>query len=70
MPERLTWEQAAAIPSRFLTSYEAIVRQGKLQAGEWLLVTGASSGVGVGSILTAQVLGARTIGHFRLGREA
>jgi NADPH:quinone reductase len=62
MPARLSWEQAAAIPSSFLTSYEAIVRQGKLQAGEWLLVTGASSGVGVGSILTAQVLGARTIG--------
>lgn len=62
MPARLTWEQAAAIPSSFLTSYEAIVRQGKLQAGEWLLVTGASAGVGVGSILTAQVLGARTIG--------
>jgi NADPH:quinone reductase-like Zn-dependent oxidoreductase len=62
MPPRLTWEQAAAIPSSFLTSYEAIVRQGKLQAGEWLLVNGASSGVGVGSILTAQVLGARTIG--------
>lgn len=62
MPERLTWEQAAAVPSSFLTSYEAIVRYGKLQAGEWLLVTGASSGVGVGSLLTARVLGARTIG--------
>ncbi len=61
-PSRLTWEQAAAIPSSFLTSYEAIVRYGKLQAGEWLLVAGASSGVGVGSVLTAQVLGARTLG--------
>jgi NADPH:quinone reductase-like Zn-dependent oxidoreductase len=61
-PARLTWEQAAAIPSSFLTSYEAIVRYGRLQAGEWLLVTGASSGVGVGSILTAKALGARTIG--------
>ncbi len=62
MPARLTFEQAAAIPSSFLTSYEAVVMHGKLQAGEWLLVTGASAGVGVGAIQTAQVLGARTIG--------
>jgi NADPH2:quinone reductase len=62
MPSRLTWEQAAAIPSSFITAYEAVVRYGKLQAGEWLLVTGASAGCGVACILTAQVLGARTIG--------
>ncbi len=62
VPERLTWEQAAAIPSSFITAYEALVRYGKLQAGEWLLITGASSGVGVASILTAKVLGARTLG--------
>lgn len=62
MPERLSWEQAAAIPSSFLTSYEAVVQYGRLQAGEWMLVTGASAGVGVGAIQTAQVLGARTIG--------
>jgi NADPH2:quinone reductase len=62
MPARLTWEQAAAIPSSFLTSYEAIVRLGKLTSGEWLLVLGASSGVGVGAIQIAQVLGAHSIG--------
>ena len=61
-PARLTWEQAAAIPSSFITAYEAVVRYGKLQAGEWLLVTGASAGTGVASILTAKVLGARTLG--------
>ncbi len=62
VPPRLTWEQAAAIPSSFITAYEATVRYGKLQAGEWLLVAGASSGVGVASVLTAKVLGARTLG--------
>lgn len=62
MPARLSWEQAAAIPSSFLTSYEAVVQYGRLQAGEWMLVTGASAGVGVGAIQTAQVLGAKTIG--------
>jgi NADPH2:quinone reductase len=62
LPARLTWEQAAAVPSSFLTSYEAIVRLGRLKSGEWLLVLGASSGVGVGAIQIAQVLGAHSIG--------
>lgn len=62
MPSRLTWEQAAATPLSFITAYEMVVQYGKLKAGEWLLVTGASSGAGVCSIQIAQVLGARTIG--------
>src|SRR5258705_11214631 len=49
VPERLTWEEAAALPSSFITAYEAVVRYGKLQAGESLLITGASSGVGMAS---------------------
>ncbi len=65
MPARLTWEQAAAIPSSFITAYEAIVRYGKLGAGEWLLISGVSSGVGVASVLTAKVIGARTLGTSR-----
>jgi NADPH2:quinone reductase len=62
VPERLTWEQAAAIPSSFVTAYEAVVRYGGLKAGEWLLIAGASSGVGMACVLTAKVMGARTIG--------
>lgn len=62
MPSRLTWEQAAATPLSFITAYEMVVQYGRLKAGEWLLVTGASSGAGVCSIQIAQVLGARTIG--------
>jgi len=62
MPAHLTWEQAAAIPSGFITAYEAVVQYGRISAGEWLLVTGASSGVGVASILTAKFLGAHTLG--------
>jgi NADPH:quinone reductase-like Zn-dependent oxidoreductase len=62
VPSRLTWEQAAATPLSFITAYEMVVSFGKLRAGEWLLVPGASSGAGVCSIQIAQVLGARTIG--------
>jgi NADPH:quinone reductase-like Zn-dependent oxidoreductase len=61
-PARLTWEQAAATPLSFITAYEAVVQYGKLRAGEWMLVTGASAGAGVSAIQIAQVLGARSIG--------
>ncbi len=62
MPPCLSWEQAAAIPVAFLTSYEMLFEHGRLQRGEWLLVTGASSGVGVASMQSAKVIGARVIG--------
>ena len=63
MPQRLTWEQAAAIPASFLTAYEMLYPPyGKLKAGEWLLITGASSGTGAACIQTAKMIGARTIG--------
>src|SRR5437868_8799029 len=47
IPQRLSWEEAAAIPISYITAWEALVQYGRLEAGEWLLVTGASSGVGV-----------------------
>jgi NADPH2:quinone reductase len=63
MPQRLTWEQAAAVPISFLTAYEMLyLPYGKLKAGEWLLVTGASAGAGVASIQLARLIGAHTIG--------
>jgi NADPH:quinone reductase-like Zn-dependent oxidoreductase len=63
MPGKLTWEQAAAIPISYITAYEMLwPPYGKLKAGEWLLVTGASAGAGVASIQLAQLVGAHTIG--------
>ena len=61
-PQRLTWEQAAATTVVYLTVYEALMAQGRLTAGEWLLVTGISSGVGVAALQVAKALGARVIG--------
>ncbi len=61
-PERLTWEEAAATPLVFLVVYDMLVAQGHLAAGQWLLVTGASSGVGVAALQTGKALGARVIG--------
>jgi len=62
MPERLTWEQAAALPVVYITAYEILYPYGKLKAGESLLVVGASSGVGVACVQLGKLIGARVLG--------
>jgi NADPH:quinone reductase-like Zn-dependent oxidoreductase len=62
MPANLSYEEAAAIPLTFLVVHDMLVTQGKLKSGEWVLVTGVSSGVGVASLQAAKALGARVIG--------
>ena len=62
VPERLTWEQAAASTVVFLTVYEALMAHGRLAAGEWMLVAGITSGVGVAALQVGKALGARVIG--------
>ena len=61
-PAGLSWEEAAAIPLTFLVSYDMLVLQGQLKSGEWLLINGVSSGVGVASLQLGKALGARVIG--------
>jgi len=62
VPPNLSWEEAAAIPITFLVVYDMLVQQGNLKPGEWLLVTGASAGVGVAALLAGKALGAKVIG--------
>ena len=62
VPLGLTMEAAAALPLTFLVVHDMLVAQGRLQAGEWLLVTGVSSGVGVAALQAAKAMGARVIG--------
>lgn len=62
VPAGLTFEEAASVPLVFLVTYDMLVAQGRLEAGEWLLVTGVSSGVGVASLQLAKALGAKVIG--------
>lgn len=61
-PERLSWQEAAAVPLVFMVVHDMLIGQGQLKSGEWLLVTGISSGVGVGSLQAAKALGAKVIG--------
>jgi NADPH:quinone reductase len=62
IPARLSWEEAASIALTFMVAHDMLIAQGRLAAGEWLLVTGISSGVGVAALQTAKALGAKVIG--------
>src|SRR3954469_19303216 len=62
IPSTLSFEEAAAVPITFLVVYDMLVQQGNLKAGEWLLVTGVSAGVGVAALQAGKALGAKVIG--------
>jgi NADPH:quinone reductase-like Zn-dependent oxidoreductase len=62
VPSNLAWEEAAAVPLVFMVVHDMLIAQGRLGRGEWLLVTGISSGVGVAALQTAKMLGANVIG--------
>lgn len=61
-PEALSWEEAAGAGIAYLTAYDMLWPGGELKAGEWLLVTGASAGVGVAAVQLGKLIGAKVIG--------
>src|SRR4051812_42158473 len=62
VPASLSWEQAAAIPLTYLVSFDMVVLQGRVKAGDWVLINAVSSGVGVSSLQLAKLHGAKVIG--------
>jgi zinc-binding alcohol dehydrogenase/oxidoreductase len=60
-PERLSWEEAAALPLGGLTAYRAVVSRAQVRAGETVLVTGIGGGVATFALLIARQLGARVL---------
>ena len=57
IPAGLSFEEAAAIPEAFLTAYDAMVVQGRLQPGERVLIHAVGSGVGTAGVQIARALG-------------
>ncbi len=57
-PHHLTFEEAAAIPLCGLTGYRALFVQGKLKAGERILITGIGGGVATLMLQMAVAAGA------------
>ncbi len=61
VPDGVTSEQAAAVPTVFLTAWFGLLTDGNLKSGDWLLVQGGSSGVGTAAIQIGKHLGAKVI---------
>ncbi|RYZ15120.1 MAG: NADPH:quinone oxidoreductase family protein [Alphaproteobacteria bacterium] len=61
IPEAMSAAHAAAYPAAYTTAYVSLVERGQLQAGETLLVHGASGGVGMASVDVGRILGANVI---------
>jgi len=57
-PARLTYEQAASVPVAAFTALQALRDQGRLKAGQQVLINGASGGVGTFVVQIAKALGA------------
>ena len=60
-PSNLTFEQAAAFQTAYLTAYVSLVRRGELTKGETLLVHGSTGGVGMAAVQLGKYLGAKVI---------
>lgn len=61
VPDNLSLTEGAAIPEAGLTSWVNLVVEGGLQAGETVLVTGATGGMGSFAAQLARELGARVL---------
>jgi alcohol dehydrogenase len=60
LPETLDFATAASLGCRFVTSFRAVVDQGKTSAGQWVAVHGCG-GVGLSAIMIAQAVGANVV---------
>jgi putative PIG3 family NAD(P)H quinone oxidoreductase len=53
--------EAASLPENYFTVWSNVFDRGRLAAGEWLLVQGGTSGIGVAAIQLGKAFGARVI---------
>ena len=60
LPERLDFPAAASLGCRFVTSFRAVIDQGKTSAGQWVAVHGCG-GVGLSAIMIANAIGANVV---------
>lgn len=65
VPVHLTDDEAAALPLTWCTAWRMIVGRAQARPGEWMLVWGASAGVGSAALSIARALGVRTIATTR-----
>ncbi len=61
IPEEMGFVEAGAFPVSYLSSHVAIRWQGRLEAGESMLVLGAAGGVGIAAVEIGKAMGARVL---------
>jgi len=60
-PRRLTWEQTSAFPLAYMTAYHMLTKKVHLKEGQYVLIWGASSGIGSAAIQIAKLYGTTVI---------
>ena len=60
-PHALGWEAAAAVWMQYVTAYGALIDVAKLQPADFVVITAASSSVGLAAIQIARMVGATPI---------
>jgi NADPH2:quinone reductase len=61
IPGSLTFDQAASLLGSYETAYHCLVTRGRLEAGETVLIHGASGSTGLAAVQVAKLLGATVI---------
>jgi len=60
LPDELGFVESANLGCRFVTAFRAVVTQGRVSAGDWVVVHGCG-GLGLAAIMIARALGAQVI---------
>jgi NADPH:quinone reductase-like Zn-dependent oxidoreductase len=68
-PGRLSYEEGTSIWMQYLTAYGALIHQGRLAQGDFVLITAASSSVGIAAIEIARAEGAIAIATTRTSKK-
>jgi NADPH:quinone reductase-like Zn-dependent oxidoreductase len=68
-PAHLSYEEGASIWMRYMTAYGALIREGNLTSGDFVIITAASSSVGIAAIEIAKLQGATSIATTRTGAK-
>ncbi|UCI06203.1 zinc-dependent alcohol dehydrogenase family protein [Mesorhizobium sp. B1-1-8] len=68
-PPSLSWGAAAALWMKYLTAYGALVDIARLGSGDFVVITAASSSVGLAAIQIANMVGATAVAVTRTSRK-
>jgi NADPH:quinone reductase-like Zn-dependent oxidoreductase len=70
LPDRLSFEQGAAVPVNYATAWAGLIGYGSLRAGERVLIHSAGGGVGIAATQIAKRHGAEVYGTASPGKHA